>query len=98
MFARVSTFQGSPGSIDDGLDDVKNNVLSAARQLSGFTGMIVLADRSSGKTVGITLWESEEAMKASEEAANEMRSGAADAGGSQIVSVERFEVAIDERA
>jgi hypothetical protein len=38
--------------------------------MDGFKGMIALGDRQSGKTLGITFRESEEAMRASEEAAN----------------------------
>ena len=98
MHARVSTFQGSPDSVDAALDDVKSNVLPTIREVPGFAGMIALADRASGTTMGITLWESEEAMKASEEAANKIRSGVADAGGSKGGNGERFEVAVDERA
>lgn len=97
MFARVSTLQGSPDSVDAGLDDVKSNVLPAIRQVPGFAGMIALTDRSSGKTIGITLWESEAALKDSEDSANRLRSGVADAGASHVVSVESFEVALDER-
>ena len=66
--------------------------------MSGFKGMLALADRSSGKMVGITLWESEDALRQSEEAANQLRSGAAGAGRAEIVSVERFEVVVDETA
>jgi len=36
-------------------------------------------------------------MRESEEAANKLRSEASEAGGEEIVSVERFEVLIDER-
>ena len=31
--------------------------------MDGFEGMIALVDRRSGKTLGITFWESEEAMR-----------------------------------
>ena len=42
----------------------------------------------------MTLWESEEAMSASEEEANNLRSEVADALGTQMVGVERYEVAV----
>lgn len=97
MYARVTTLQGAPDSVDAGLDDVKGNILPALRQVPGSAGMIAMADRATGKTIGITLWESEEAMTASEEAANTMRGSVAEAGNSQIATLERFEIALDER-
>ena len=42
----------------------------------------------------MTFWESEEAMRTSEEAANSMRSEIADALETQMVGVERYEVAV----
>jgi len=48
--------------------------------------------------VGITLWESEDALRQSEEAANQLRASADEGGGAETVSVERFEVVVDETA
>jgi len=45
--------------------------------------------------VGITLWESEDALRESEEPANQLRSGSSAAGGADILSAERFEVVAD---
>jgi heme-degrading monooxygenase HmoA len=96
MFARVSTLQGSPERVEDGIRAVREQVLPAARQMDGFKGLLAMVDRSSGKMVGITLWDSEEALQASEEAANQLRDSSAQAGGAQIAGVERFEVVVDE--
>jgi heme-degrading monooxygenase HmoA len=62
------------------------------RLMEGFEGMIALVDRHSGKTLGITFWESEEAMRASEEAANRLREESSEVGGEEIAGVERYEV------
>jgi heme-degrading monooxygenase HmoA len=78
------------------LRQVREEVLPRAKQVDGFKGMIALGDRHSGKTLGITFWESEEAMRASEEAANRLREESAEVGGDTIVSVERFEVGLFE--
>jgi heme-degrading monooxygenase HmoA len=96
MFARVTTLKGPSNRIDDGIKAVQEQVIPAARQMRGFKGILALADRSTGKMIGVTLWESEDDLRQSEEAANQMRSGSADAGGAEIVSVERFEVVVDE--
>ena len=98
MFARVTTLQGRSDRVDEGIKAVQDQVIPAARQMEGFKGMLALADRATGKMIGITLWESEDAVQQSEEAANQLRSGAAGAGGADIVSVERFEVVVDETA
>jgi hypothetical protein len=58
--------------------------------------MIALVDRHSGKTLGITFWESEEAMRASEEVANRLREESAEAGSDTIAGVERYEVGLFE--
>lgn len=97
MFARVSTISGNPQDITKLVTHLRDNVLPSARQLPGFMGVLTLADRSSGKTLSVTLWESEEAMKDSEEAAKKIRQDAVSALGEEILSVERFEVVLDEK-
>jgi heme-degrading monooxygenase HmoA len=82
MHARVSIFEaGNPDQVDERLRQARQQVLPQAKQMDGFKGLIALGDRQSGKTLGITLWESEEAMRASEEAANRLRSETAEASG-----------------
>ena len=97
MHARVSTFEGgSIEQIEEGTRLLRERVLPAAQQLDGFMGVISLADRAGRKQLTITLWESEEAMQASEEAANRLRQDAADALQAGIASVERYEVIVSE--
>jgi len=96
VYARVSIFEGSPDRVDESVRQAREVVLPQAKQDKGFKGMIALGDRQSGKTLGITFWESEEAMRASEEDANRLRSESAEAGGQQIAGVERYEVAVFE--
>jgi heme-degrading monooxygenase HmoA len=96
VHARISTFEGSPEQIDESLRQAREEVLPQAKQLDGFRGLIALGDRQSGKTVGITFWESEEAMRASEEAANRLREESAETVEETIVGVERYEVGLFE--
>jgi heme-degrading monooxygenase HmoA len=95
MFARVSTFQGSAEAVDEGIKVAEEQALPGAKELEGFKGMLMLVDRATGKSIAVTLWESEEAMNASVEAANKIRGDFASAAGGEIVSVEQYEVAID---
>ena len=96
VYARMSTLEGSPEHIDEGLRQVRENVLPQLKQQEGFEGMVALADRKTGKTLGITFWESEEALKASEEAADRLRKDSAEAMSDTIAGVERYEVGLFE--
>ncbi len=96
MFARVSTFQGPPDQTSKGIRVAQEQILPAARLQDGFVGIYLLYDRESGRSLAITLWETEEDMKASEEAAHRARTESARASGDVIVRVERYEVALQE--
>ncbi|MGH2710905.1 MAG: hypothetical protein ACRDH9_06860 [Actinomycetota bacterium] len=87
-----------PPSVDESIIVTREKALPQARQISGFEGALSLVDRTSGKGLTITLWESEEALQTSDEAANQIRGDAVAAiTGAEVVSVDRYEVAIDER-
>ncbi|PWU22209.1 MAG: hypothetical protein C5B48_10420 [Candidatus Rokuibacteriota bacterium] len=90
--ARVSLLQGDPERIDEALRKAQDDVLPRARQLDGWNGIVYLADRETGKTRILTLWESAQARQASEEAATQLRKDAAEAGGETVTGVERFDV------
>lgn len=92
MFARVSTYEGPAERIDEGLEHARERILPAARNIPGFSGILFLVDRRSGKAVSVTLWESERAMQDSEEEANRLRKESAEAAGEEITGVERYEV------
>ncbi len=64
--------------------------------MDGFKGVVGLLDRQSGKSLSITLWESEEALRQSEEEANRVRREAAEASRETIEDVERYEVTFYE--
>jgi heme-degrading monooxygenase HmoA len=96
VFGRITRLEGSPEDIAQGIEYVRQTILPAARQIEGFRGLLNLADRESGKGLTITLWETEEAMRASEAAADRMRDEAAAALGTAIVGVERYEVTLSE--
>jgi hypothetical protein len=56
---------------------------------------MLLADRSSGAAMALTLWETEENMHASEQFANQQRTQVAStAGASSEPRVERYEVVV----
>lgn len=92
MYARVATFQGNPADVDEAIDRVRSEVQTGTPP-PGLEGakMMMLVDRETGKGLGVTLFESEEAMRRGDEALNAMTPGA---GGSRT-SVEFYEVAVD---
>jgi heme-degrading monooxygenase HmoA len=93
VFARVSTFTGTSDEVEEAIRQAREDIVPRLEQLDGFRGAYLLVDRQNAKTLAVTLWESEEAMRASEEEANTLRSQAAEALGTQMVGVERYEVA-----
>jgi len=91
VYARVATFQSDPANIDDAISMVRTEVESGNTP-PGLEGakMLMLVNRESGKGVGITLFDSEEAMRRGDEALNAMNPGASE----RRTSVEFFEVPV----
>ena len=92
----MSTFQGPPDQTSKGIRVAREQILPAARLQDGFVGIYLLYDGESGRSLAITLWETEEDLKASEEAALRARAESAWATGDVIVRVERYEVTLQE--
>jgi heme-degrading monooxygenase HmoA len=96
LFARVSTFEGSPEQVDQLTRYATERVVPALHELEGFNGVLGLADRQSGRVIAVTFWETEEALRASEEEANQLRDDSAQAASETVASVERYEVTFGE--
>ena len=92
MFARVSTYESRPEQLDEMHHEGMEHVLPALEMQDGFSGGLVLADRQSGKFLVVTLWESDQAMDATEDASHWLRIFGAESGGGTISSVQRYEV------
>lgn len=60
----MATFQGDPANSEEAIGRVRNEVESGESP-AGLEGakVLMLVDRMSGKGLGITLFESEEAMR-----------------------------------
>ena len=91
MYARVATFESDPSNVDAAIDLVRSEVESGETP-DGLEGakMLMLVNRESGKGLGVTLFESEEAMRRGDEALNAMSPGASE----RRTSVEFFEVPV----
>jgi heme-degrading monooxygenase HmoA len=95
--ARVSLLEGAPDRIDEGIRKAREEPLSKVRALPGWKGAIGLSDRNGGRVRLITLWESADALRATEEQADRLRAEAAEGGDLRIVAVDRYEVAVADR-
>jgi hypothetical protein len=73
MYARVATFQGDPAQADEAISRVRGQVESG-NPPPGLEGakMMMLINRETGAGLGVTLFESEEAMRRGDEALNAM--------------------------
>jgi hypothetical protein len=91
MYARVATFESDPANVDDAITMVRGEVESENTP-PGLEGakMLMLINRETGKGLGVTLFESEEAMRRGDEALNAMNPGA----GERRTSVEFYEVPV----
>jgi hypothetical protein len=91
MHARIATFESDPANVDDAISMVRAQVESGETP-PGLEGakMLMLVNRETGKGVGITLFESEEAMRRGDEALNAMNPG----GAERRTSVEFYEVPV----
>jgi hypothetical protein len=90
MWARVARFEGDPGDIDARVERMR--AASDGGKLPfdlGDAKLLMLVDRESGGMLGVTLFESEEAMRKGHEA---MNAGPGQAGAR--TSVEFYEVPI----
>ena len=96
MYARVSTIQGSPGKVDDVLRQTQEQTLPQLQKMEGFKGFVALGNRQSGKMLGVSFWESEEALRATDEAVSSVRGGAAEAADGIVAGVEEYEVLVNE--
>src|SRR5215203_5869305 len=96
MHVRLTTIEGSPDRMDDAKRHTQEQTLPQLEKMDGFKGFVALGDRNSGKLVGVSFWESEEALRATDEAVPSVRSAAAEAAGGTVASVEKYEVFVNE--
>ncbi len=91
MHARVATFQGDPANADEAINRVRSDVETGSPP-PGLENakMLMLINRETGQGVGITLFESEDAMRRGDEALNAMDPGT----GGRRTSVEFYEVPV----
>jgi heme-degrading monooxygenase HmoA len=69
MHARVSRYHGDVTALRAGFEAIHSEL----QQLDGFVQAYFLVDEDRGHAISMTMWESEDAMEATEEVAHRMR-------------------------
>jgi heme-degrading monooxygenase HmoA len=92
MYARTSTWSGSPDALQKWADQAISRVQGFVTGLPGNAGAVFLVDRESGTALTLTLWDSEEAATASDQFADQSREATIAATGTELVARGRYEV------
>ncbi|MGE2734759.1 hypothetical protein [Mycolicibacterium vaccae] len=96
MYARTTTIWGRAASIDDGIAQVRESMMPEMRRMHGFVGLSLLVDRTSGRCIATSAWQSEEALRASAPLIREVRDRAAQILGGTM-EVADWEIAVMHR-
>lgn len=90
MYARAATFESDPAGVEAATKMVRNEVEGAVPPRLKGAKILMLLNRETGKGLGVTLFESEEAMRRGDETLNGMSPG----GSERRTAVEFFEVPV----
>jgi heme-degrading monooxygenase HmoA len=97
MHARASTIQAARDKLGELERTLESFVLEQLEQSDGYSGIVGMADPTTGKCLIISFWETDQAMRASDERASRLRAEAAERlGATGDVTVERYEVVLQE--
>jgi hypothetical protein len=98
VYARSTTIQAQPSSIDAGVAHIRDAVMPRLQEVDGCVGLSLLTDQQTGRCIVTTSWETEEAMHASAEQIRPIRDQVAEAlGGTGSPMVEEWEIAVLHR-
>jgi hypothetical protein len=102
MYARIATFESTDVAADEKLMDQAMEIVEPIiKGMTGIQGHMELVDRSSGKSLSISLFDTEENAIAAEPVFDEEMPKALGEIMQQFsgrrISVERYDVLVDER-
>ena len=96
MYARSTTFQARPASVDSGISYFRDEVMSPLQTMRGCVGVSMIADRRSSRCIATTAWRSLGEMHASVAAIRPMRERVAKILGG-FAEVEEWDIAAVHR-
>jgi hypothetical protein len=97
VYARSTTIMARPESIDAGIAQVRDEVMPMVLGMDGCIGLSMIADRSSGRCIATSAWQTEEAMRATNEELQSTRERIAESMGGGSPQVEEWEIAVLHR-
>jgi heme-degrading monooxygenase HmoA len=92
MVTRVTTFEGAPEQIDEGVRLFTETTLPWLRDATGFRGWLALHDREHDRAIGITFWTTKEAADAGAAKGGPLRDEIAENVGALMKSLELYDV------
>lgn len=97
MHARSAVIEMSPDKIDDAVKFWNDEQIPKYRRQDGYKGFTLLVNRESGKALGVSFWESEDALLASDELGKQARAGLAETSSGSEQPRENWEVVVDDQ-
>jgi hypothetical protein len=97
VYARSTTINAAPASIDAGVAQVRDEVMPMLMGMDGCIGLSMLVNRESGRCITTSAWQSEEAMRASDEELRPIRDRIAETMGGAGPEVQEWEIAVLHR-
>ena len=92
MYARTSTWTGTPEALAKWAEHVKHKVAPMVASIPGNAGAYFFIDRAGGRSLTLTLWATEEAALKSDQTAEQSRRSTIEATGVELLERGRFEV------
>jgi heme-degrading monooxygenase HmoA len=92
MFARTSTWSGSPEALLKWADHAASTVKGFVEGLPGNAGVVFLIDRRNGQALTLTLWDTDDAAKATDQFAEQSRAATVAATGTELIARGSYEV------
>ena len=101
MFARVTTFPGlAPERIKATLAEFQEQQLPEFERQPGYLGVWAGVDYTGGRGIAVTYWESMEALRATDQLANQARAAAVTTSGvdrNRPPIIDRYEIVLDKK-
>jgi heme-degrading monooxygenase HmoA len=98
VYARSTTIVANPSSIDQAVALVRDEVMPALMRIEGCLGLSCLIERSSGRCIATSAWQSLETMKASESQVAPVRGQLITSLGASRPLVQEWEIPVMHRA
>ncbi|MEV5832906.1 hypothetical protein [Nocardia sp. NPDC052112] len=96
MYARSTTIQARPSAIDAGVAHVRDDVMTALDDITGYIGLSLMVDRQSGRCIATSAWETEKAMRDSADRVGPIRDRIVEMFGGSA-QVNEWEIAVLHR-